>query len=178
MELVEKKNLVVDRGLIADESIEYYEGLNLDVLRRNFQQELRRVVKVEEEIGFEMRNTGSARKLITKLQKFRYLDEKLKENPDKKRVVYSGLQKCKGIGEDKRTVKILLEELKRDLESSKSRCDDPLIKRKMEVVIGDVCAGIEYFANIEHSGMKQRKLNTLRYLSMIFICFGVFLVEK
>ena len=178
IELVEKKNLVVDRGLIADESVEYYEGLNLDVLRRTFQQELRRVVKVEEEIGFEMRNTGSARKLITKLQKFRFLDEKLKEKPDKKRVVYSGLQKCKGIGEDKRTVKILLEELKRDLESTKSRCVDSDIKSKMEVVIGDVCAGIEYFANIEHSGMKQRKLNTLRYLSMIFICFGVFLVEK
>ena len=39
---------------------------------------------MEEEIGFEMRNTGSARKLITKLQKFRFLDEKLKEKPDKK----------------------------------------------------------------------------------------------
>ena len=77
--------MVARRGLIADESVDYLDGLNLDSLRRTFQQELRRVVKVEEEIPFQMRNTGSARKLITKLQKFRFLDEKLKEKPDKKR---------------------------------------------------------------------------------------------
>ena len=92
--------------------------------------------------------------------------------------MYSGLHKCKDIVGDKKTVKLLLEELKKDLESTKSRCVDPDIRSKMKVVIGDVCPGIEYFSNIEHLGKKQRKLNTLRYLSMIFICFGVFLVEK
>ena len=133
---------------------------------------------MEEEIPFQMRNTGSARKLITKLQKFRFLDEKLKEKPNNKGVVYSGLDKCKDIEGDKKTVKLLLEELKKDLESTKSRCVNPDIKSKMKVVIDDVCSGIEYFSKIEHLGKKQRKLNTLRYLSMIFICYGVFLVEK
>ena len=174
----ERKKLVARRGLIADESVDYLDGLNLDSLRRTFQQELRRVVKVEEEIPFQMRNTGSARKLITKLQKFRFLDEKLKEKPNNKRVVYSGLHKCKDIEGDKKTVKLLLEELKKDLESTKSRCVNPDIKSKMKVVIDDVCSGIEYFSNIEHLGKKQRKLNTLKYLSMIFICYGIYLVEK
>ena len=90
VEFGERKKLVVKRGLIADESVDYFDGLNLDILRRTFQQELRRVVKVEEEIPFQMRNTGSARKLITKIQKFRFLDEKLKEKPNNKRSVYSG----------------------------------------------------------------------------------------
>ena len=75
-------------------------------------------------------------------------------------------------------MKLLLEELKKDLESTKSRCVNSDIKSKMKVVIDDVCSGIEYFSKIEHLGRKQRKLNTLKYLSMIFICYGVFLVEK
>ena len=112
-----------------------------------------------------------------KLQKFRLLEEKLKEKPNNKGIVYSGLDKYKDIEGDKKTVKLLLEELKKDLESSKSRCN-PDIRSKLKDVIEDVCSGIEYFSRIEHLGRKQRKLNTLKYLSMIFICYGVYLVEK
>ena len=149
-----------------------------DSLRRTFQHEIRRVVKVEEEIPFQMRNTDSARKLIVKLQKFRHLEEKLKEKPNRSGIIFSGLDKYKDIGGDKKTVKLLLEELKKDLETGKSRCFIPDIRSKLKDVIKDVCEGIEYFSRIEHLGRKQRKLDTLKYLSMIFICYGVYLVEK
>ena len=177
IKFAERKRLIASRGFIADDSVGYLDGLNLDSLRRTFQHEIRRVVKVEEEIPFQMRNTQSARKLIMKLQKFRFLEEKLKEKPNNKGIVYSGLDKYKDIEGDKKTVKLLLEELKKDLESSKSRCN-PDIRSKLKDVIEDVCSGIEYFSRIEHLGRKQRKLDTLKYLSMIFICYGVYLVEK
>ena len=125
-----------------------------------------------------MRNTESVRKLIVKLQKFRYLEEKLKEKPNSSGIIFSGLDKYKDIEGDRNTVKRLLEELKKDLETGKSRCFIPDIRRKLKDVINDVCEGIEYFSKIEHLGREQKKLDTLKYLTMIFICYGVFLIEK
>ena len=130
--LAQRKRLVASRGMIADESVEYFDGLNLESLRRTFQHEIKRVVKEEEEIPFQMRKTESARKLIVKLQKFRYLEEKLKEKPNSSGITYSGLDKYKDIEGDRKTVKRLLEELKKDLETGKSRCFIPDIRRKLK----------------------------------------------
>ena len=176
--LAQRKRLVASRGMIADESVEYFDGLNLESLRRTFQHEIKRVVKAEEEIPFQMRKTESARKLIVKLQKFRYLEEKLKEKPNSSGTIFSGLSKYRDVEGDRNTVKRLLEELKKDLETYKSKCFIMDIRRKLKDVIHDVCDGIEYFSKIEFLGRKQKKMDTLKYLTIIFICYGVFLIEK
>ena len=164
--------------MIADESVKYFDGLNLESLRRTFEHEIKKVVKAEEEIPFQMRKTESARKLIVKLQKFRYLEEKLKEKPNSSGIIMSGLSKYKDVEGDRNTVKRLLEELKEDLESYKAKCFIMDIRRKLKNVIFDVCNGIKYFSKIEFLGRKQKRMDTLKYLAIIFICYGVFLIEK
>ena len=79
---------------------------------------------------------------------------------------------------DRNTVKHLLDELKEDLESYKAKCFIMDIRRKLKNVIFDVCDGIKYFSKIEFLGRKQKKMDTLKYLAIIFICYGVFLIEK
>ena len=113
-----------------------------------------------------------------KLQKFRYLEEKLKEKPNSSGIIISGLSKYRDVEGDQNTVKRLLEELKKDLESYKAKCFIMDIRRKLKDVIYDVCDGIEYFSKIEFLGRKQKKMDTLKYLAIIFICYGVFLIEK
>ena len=121
----------------------------MESLRRTFEHEIKNVVKAEEEIPFQMRKTESARKLIVKLQKFRYLEEKLKEKPNSSGIIMSGLSKYKDTEGDRDTVKRLLEELKEDLESYKAKCIDIELRRKLRNVIADVCGGIKYFSKIE-----------------------------
>ena len=113
-----------------------------------------------------------------KLQKFRYLEEKLKEKPNSNGIIMSGLSKYKDTEGDRDTVKRLLEELKEDLESYKAKCFNMDLRRKLKSVIADVCNGIKYFSKIEFLGRKQKRMDTLKYLAIIFICYGVFLIEK
>ena len=51
-------------------------------------------------------------------------------------------------------------------------------KEKVKNVIADVCSGIKYFSKIEFLGKKQKRMDPLKYLAIIFICYGVFLIEK
>ena len=125
-----------------------------------------------------MRKVENARKLITKLQKFCYLEEKHGEKPNEDRITYSGLSKVKDVEGDRNTVRHLLEELKDDLETYKAKCEDKGLKKNARDVIFEVACGIKYFSKLEFSREKQKRLSTLQYPVIIFSCYGVFLIEE
>ena len=96
---------------------------------------MKNVVREEVEASFQMRKKQNDRKLITKLQKFRYLEEKHCKKPNEDGVTFSGLDKVKDVEGDRNTVFHLLQELKDDLETFKAKCKNEGLKKNAKDVI-------------------------------------------
>ena len=174
----ERDEMLREHGMLADASIKWFDGINLEILRGYFQKEMKEVVRDEVILSFQMRSQENARKLITKLKKFKHLEEVVGKEPTKDGVCFTGIGEMIDLENDRNTVFCLLQELKSELEIFKSRCELDAMKMQTKDIIDEVCRGIKYFGKCEFTTERMERLSVVQYLVIIYACYGVFLVEK
>ena len=125
-----------------------------------------------------MRSQENARKLITRLKKFKHLEEVVGKEPTKDGVCFTGIGEMIDLENDRNTVFCLLQELKSELEIFKSRCELDAMKMQTKDIIDEVCRGIKYFGKCEFTTGRVERLSVVQYLVIIYACYGFFLVEK
>ena len=168
----ERIRMVTEHGMVSDASVKIFDGINLDTLKKVCYKEMKNVIRDELETSFQMTSEESSRKLVLKLQRLRNMEGEFDRGSDESR-----LDAQKDLKDDKLDAWRLLQELKIDLETYRSACEGEL-KEHIIGVIHDVADAIEYFSKMEFGSGRIKRMNQLKYLRVIFVCYGVLLLEK